>query len=86
MNRSTCLLSLIFSAFTLGVTGCASTYNPTPASTLMYRSGGHNRHAICTQLQQQLRQLGYTNSEVVSINDERAASVIVAYKANGCEK
>ncbi|MHA7841101.1 MAG: hypothetical protein ACX932_04455 [Gammaproteobacteria bacterium] len=86
MNRSVCSTYVILTTLALGLTGCASTYDPEPASTSMHSDYSHNRHATCVQLQSKLRQLGYDNSDVVSMSDSRAAATIVAYKANGCEK
>lgn len=86
MNRSSCFLSLVLTTLALGLTGCASTYDPDPASTTVQSGYSTNRHATCAQLQSQLRRLGYSNADVVSMDDSRAASTIVAYKANGCEK
>lgn len=86
MNRSYCFSYLALTTLALGLSGCASTYDPEPGSAAMHGGYSNNRHATCQQLQGQLRRLGYNNSDVVSMDDNRAASTIVAYKANGCEK
>lgn len=69
------------------LTGCASNYNPTPATTTMVSPyDNQSRQATCGQLQAKLVQLGYGNTDIVDMKDERAANTIIAYKANGCEK
>ena len=75
-------------ALIAGLSGCSASYDPEPASTTMSSIGygNTNRHGTCAQLRSRLSSLGYSNSDVVSMKDRRAAPTIVAYKANGCEK
>ena len=83
MKRTLMILTCFAAIAT--ITGCSTTYETEPATTTM-KSGNGSRHATCAQLRDKLRSLGYGNSDVVNMSDQRAANTIIAYKTNGCEK
>lgn len=80
------LYHFLSTIFIVAVAGCANTYQPDPASTFINTSYGNDRQATCMRLEDNLHELGYSNTDIVDMKDNKAANTIIAYKANGCEK